>query len=488
MNETSIGFMDRLRGRWPEWTAIGLFAAVVGYAIPFHEPWTDEAQAWQLARSLSLTQLFRTYIRYEGTPGLWHFLLWVMIRLHISYAGLHWMCGAIAVGSASLLVLYSPFPRYLKLTLPFTFFLLFQYAIIARSYVLVPPLLFMTAMGWRKRPVLVAVALGLMANTSLHAAAISGGLAIVYLIDWLMDRDKRIGRRSDLLICGLILACSYGFALWTAWPSGDMRYISVIHDHAPRLLSSVLAWLLLPMCEPVALSVPFWIAIVLLLLSRRRVHYLIPVITFLAFCCVSFASYWHFGMLVPLLICVLWISWPQQAGSRSKLESIGRAALAYMIFTQVTWAVYSIYYDRSNAYSPDLATANFLKPYVDSGTAIAITNIDDVSDHDAIATGILPYFSGSIFVNQSDPFYWWGRQNATEQRFTALLPSHPEMIVAESQPAQPKAGFDIQNPAIRHLESYGYRLTHVFCGTLTFRTEPFLVNCHLIFEYSGENK
>lgn len=144
------GLCAELRSRWPEWTTISVFAAVVAFAIPYHEPWADEAQAWQLARSLSLRELFQTYIRYEATPGLWHFLLWIMNRVHVSYAGMHWICGLIAVVAASLLVLNSPFPRYLKLTLPFTFFLLFQYAVIARSYLLVPLLLFESPRGGRK--------------------------------------------------------------------------------------------------------------------------------------------------------------------------------------------------------------------------------------------------------------------------------------------------------------------------------------------------
>ena len=40
-----------------------------------HEPWFDEAQAWLIARDSNLIDLFVTYLRYEGNPGLWHLLL-----------------------------------------------------------------------------------------------------------------------------------------------------------------------------------------------------------------------------------------------------------------------------------------------------------------------------------------------------------------------------------------------------------------------------
>src|ERR1700732_3576870 len=95
---------------WPEWSTVLLYAAVVAYAISCHEPWADEAQAWPLARSLSIPSLLLDHIRYEGSPGLWYLLLWLLNRAHISYSGMHWICGGIAVASTSLLVLRSPFP------------------------------------------------------------------------------------------------------------------------------------------------------------------------------------------------------------------------------------------------------------------------------------------------------------------------------------------------------------------------------------------
>src|ERR1700722_19647357 len=71
------GLRVEIRSRCPEWITIALYAAVVASAIPYHEPWVDEAQPWQMARSLPLVALFHRYIRYEGTPGLWQFLLWI---------------------------------------------------------------------------------------------------------------------------------------------------------------------------------------------------------------------------------------------------------------------------------------------------------------------------------------------------------------------------------------------------------------------------
>ena len=132
-----------------------------------------------------LHDLFFTYLHYEGHPILWFVVLRALNLLGISYAGMHWMCGAIGVGGTALFLFYSPFPKYLKALLPFTYFLLFQYVVMGRSYVFVPPLLYLVALQWRKNPLVLALLLGLLANVEMHAAVLSGGLAVVYCIEQL---------------------------------------------------------------------------------------------------------------------------------------------------------------------------------------------------------------------------------------------------------------------------------------------------------------
>jgi hypothetical protein len=481
------GLRGKLRSRWPEWTTIVSFATVVAYAIPYHEPWTDEAQAWQLARSLSLPALFQTYIRYEATPGLWHFLLWTLIRAHVSYAGMHWICGAIAVVSTSLLVLKSPFPRYLKLALPFTYFLLFQYAVVARSYVLVPLMLFVIAFWWKKRPLVVGIALGLLANCALHAAAISGGLSIVYFIDKLRKGSTKDSvPQHKLLLSASIILGFYAIALWTAWPPSDLAvHIASVRGQSPSYLTSFLGSLLLSMCQPWVLSILFWFAIALMLSVRQSVIYCLPVLLFATFSGFVQTSMWHSGLLVPLVICLLWITWPLPESDLPKFEIAGRVALVYLISVQIAWSAYAIYFDHYNAYSPNLATAQFLKPRVEDGAVIAVTYLDDSAVHVAISTGILPYFDRNIYVNQPYPFYWWSDKNPTDDSINALLLSHPSIVLAETQ--QPQAGrpVDLRVPRAELLMKSGYRLTNVFCGTIPFRMQSAFTDCHLIFQYAG---
>jgi hypothetical protein len=473
------------RFRWPEWSTIALYAAVLAYAIPFHEPWGDEAQAWQLARNLSLDQLFRTFIRYEASPGLWHFLLWLLIRCHISFSGLHWICGVIAVASTSVLVLHSPFPRYLRLTLPFTFFLLFQYAVVARSYVLAPPLLFLIALWWKRRPIWVAIALGLLANVSLHTAVISGGLAIVFFVGQLRRGGSRIAVAwSRLLPCILIVLAFYTFSIWTAWPAADLAtHIALVRANQPPFLVRALASLILPFAGPLLGSLLFWAAIFLTLGTRRRIHYLLPALLFFLFAGFTVSYPWHFGLLVPLLICVLWITWPAPGSVTSRREIAGRGAMFYLVVLQIIWSAYTLRFGHFHAYSPNIATAQMLKPYVKSGATIVVTHFGGSDEGDAGAVGILPYFDHNIFANLPEPFAWWGEKNPTESKFYALLPSHPKVIVVGTQKIGQDNTVDLNGEKSRLLIKDNYRLTNVFCGTIPFKTSPYLTDCYLVFLY-----
>ena len=53
-----------------------------------HENWRDEAQAWLLARDLSIPELFEQ-MSYEGHPCLWHLLLMPLVRLGLPYISMN---------------------------------------------------------------------------------------------------------------------------------------------------------------------------------------------------------------------------------------------------------------------------------------------------------------------------------------------------------------------------------------------------------------
>src|SRR5881275_2026318 len=101
LQRTGASSRRRFSDHTPEVATIGLYIVMLASVIPFHQPGVDETQAWQLARSVPIPQLFVHNLRYEGAPGLWYLLIKLTSRLHVGYLGLHWLCGLIAVCAVS---------------------------------------------------------------------------------------------------------------------------------------------------------------------------------------------------------------------------------------------------------------------------------------------------------------------------------------------------------------------------------------------------
>lgn len=470
--------------RIPETICLIVYGALIAFAIAHHEPWADEAQAWQLARSLSPWQLLHTYLHYEGSPGLWHLLLWVLIHLGVGYAGMHWICGAIALAGIAVLLYRSPFPLYLRLLLPFTFFLAFQYAVVARSYVLVPILLFSIVALWKRNPILLAVLLGLMANLAAHATVMAVGIALVYSF----DRTRKNWPRRTLLVAASVLIAACAFALWTAYPAHDVILVSFHPEGAAipppmslpmRLLVGSLKSVVFGLFDPWWLSLFFWFAILVTMAGMRRLQYLLPNLLLALFSAFVNMNFWHAGLKFMLLLAILWVLWDGLPAGRSRV--VLQAALLFTILTQIAWTAYSVNFERRHDYSPDLAAARFLTPYVEQGLPIAATYLRDTGVSAFHSVGIEPYFHQNLYSNQVRPFWWWSRRNDSEQRFLASLP-RPAVVVAEFySPRLIDPARDVPGEKNSLLIANGYTLRHIFCATQPERFTWSAEVCHLIY-------
>jgi hypothetical protein len=220
---------DEMR-HWSRWDTLALllFGATVALELIWHDPWADEAQAWLIARSMGFWQIIRHGVRYESSPALWHCFLHLLILLHVSYSGMAWVTGAMAVAGITIFLRWSPFPPVLRVLLPLTFWLAYQDAVIARSYVLFTPLGFAAAALLRnrvRRPILIAVILALCTNLSLHGLVAAFGLAVIVGVQagrkHRLRNASRLWRRPAWIVAGLILAASTALAVYSAFPPPD---------------------------------------------------------------------------------------------------------------------------------------------------------------------------------------------------------------------------------------------------------------------------
>src|SRR5580704_13245346 len=132
--------------------AVAAYALMVALTIRRHEPWADEAQSWLLGRDASVAQLWGHLLHYEGTPGLWQTLLHALIQLGLPYSAYDFVSASLELAAVYLLLRYAPLPLFIRISLPFTYYLCYQYAVIARSYAVIAPLLFAVAVIYTQAP------------------------------------------------------------------------------------------------------------------------------------------------------------------------------------------------------------------------------------------------------------------------------------------------------------------------------------------------
>ena len=118
---------------------IGLFLVyfiLLALATTKHTFWRDEAQAWLIARdSPNLRLLFRN-LRYEGHPPLWHMVLLPLTRISWNPNWMKLPNFVFAIFSAALVLTDKRLSLFTRTGITFSYYLLFEYAVITRNYML----------------------------------------------------------------------------------------------------------------------------------------------------------------------------------------------------------------------------------------------------------------------------------------------------------------------------------------------------------------
>jgi len=226
-----------------------ILAAALALLVPRHEPWFDEAQAWLLARDASCRDIVWKYARYEGSPSLWHLLLVLPAKAGAPPLMLNAISAALALAGGALLLFKSPLPRPLRALLPLGFFFFYQYGVVARSYALLVPLLWLTAIVHARRfehPWRFVGTLILLSHVSLHAAWIAGSMMTIFCGEiWWRERWP-LSRWAPLVAA---FAANTALIVAILWPPPDLysppwvatrdRTIQVLHE---MWLDSVAPW------------------------------------------------------------------------------------------------------------------------------------------------------------------------------------------------------------------------------------------------------
>jgi hypothetical protein len=471
------------RQQWAQVLVLAAYTVVVALGIAWHEPWADEAQAWLLARDQGFWRLMLHTVRYEGSPGLWHAFLWALTRAHVSYFGMHWVAGAIALAGVYVLLRWSPFPLILKILLPFGFWLAYQDAVVARSYVLYAILAFPAAAilrgmtrdqtpADRGKLIWLGVLLGLMANLSIHGFVASLGFAIVALV--LLRRKARAGLLVSKMAPAVVLSCFWLFAMATTIPPSDIDFGS--GKNVERSAEKI--WATLGSTEAkkqlasrgsadvrpgeLAPVPPVEYHRTPREMFRRKIGHILSLLTFpvsnfryLALACVGLVILqaavfgrsrgemgwvglmpWaalvvlflfiyiaprHAGMLWESLLAALWLTWPAHpsTGFRLWLHRIAVAALVVVAADQAWWTAHALWADIHGPYSGDKAMAKFIESQP-PGKRIAGFSYHTI--------GTSAFFDHRVFFNQPTSYWIWSRNMRVDQEAPQTIARHPDII------------------------------------------------------------
>jgi len=172
------------------------FAALTLFVTWHHEPWRDEADAWLVARDVSLTPLWRL-LGSLVEQRLWYALLIPLAKLGAPYWTELLLNNVVVIGAVALLLTRSPFPPLLRVALAFSYYPAFEYGIIARSYGLLMLGAFALAAFYpshRRHPVAYGLLLALVLNVNVHGFFIAGAMLGLVGLDLFRHRPLTLGR------------------------------------------------------------------------------------------------------------------------------------------------------------------------------------------------------------------------------------------------------------------------------------------------------
>jgi hypothetical protein len=463
-------------------TVLGLWMLITNFTIHYHEKWADEAQAWLIARDLPLSTIWFHELRYEGSPGLWHTILWIAQHVfHAPYGAIGYIGLAGATAGAALLIFKAPFPRYIRWPLAFTYFMVYQYAVIARPYTLLPLLAFAAAMLFKDlhHPERMVAVLVLLANLSLHGTILAGCFGLFYLVDALRSWSTLappLKKRYWISIAVMLL--TFAFIVLILRPTPDVEEFVLkqqftqlpldIQARFPTTEQSLRAIISGAFLDWFAPSVIFLLLTAIWCFTRRRfLVFVLPVGTLIALYAKVHGAAHHQGTTFIAAIAALWIAWPtpneRRAFDVSQRRALqGMIALLLCLSTVNIWdAIVTIHREYLYPYSGGPDAAQYLKSVGADKTPMFGFLMG--------TAGVQAYFDHNIFANMPTTYFHHGMPRiGTRLDLDELHRVQPEYIVLYTQ--DPELMLQANIP---HFRAEGYEIVHFSDGYYLFKQGVF---------------
>lgn len=396
------------------WLIFSIFLIISLWGLINHAPWRDEAQSWLIVRDLNLAEVFNQ-TPYEGTPPLWLLIIFPLAKLGLPYASELIVHYIFALSLIFILIFFSPLPKKIKLILPFTYYFLFEYTIIARNYNLTALLLFTIASMYTRRfkiPIVYAFLIFLLAWSNVHSLAMASLLSGFFIYEILKKRKEG----TKLLTAVTIMCSGIVSAIVTLIPQIDQySNINFLGWQAIpiSLASSLLPYFKNPLI-PTYLSClisMIWVPIVIFILKKNESRILFIFSYFwLAFIFLfkNAGEMRHFGLILIFFIFAWWIDIIKEKKKLSDNQSLKYKNTVYLlVICLVLNSIYAGYFYLNNLnknFSGSKEMAQYIK---DTGL-----EKEEIATYPSYSgTALLPYLPDKEFyqmeIRKKGSFMTW---------------------------------------------------------------------------------
>lgn len=361
--------------RWEHLVLTG-YTALTAWSVIHHEPWRDEAQAWLIARDVPLVDLFRQ-ANYEGSPVLWHLILKPFSALGAPYITMHWIHLLIAGAAGTIALFKSPLGRRTKLALVFSYFLFWEYAVIARNYSVSILLLFLIAASYPSRrdtPVRFGLLLFLLFNTNVHGIFPALAVSMVFVFEALKESRPTLRQYAAfaIIVAGALAA------LLQLLPAPDNINRELFHIFSWKTPIIALGNAFFPLIPRTAyltlLAASMLVALfsVVLFFRSKPALFILPFSylgLFYVFVFKHTGTVRHHGLLLMILLFAVWISKTGQDEKKyyiQVLDRIGIAAITLCLVLSSFFAARHHIWEYRRPFSGAKDAAAFLSRRFDS--------------------------------------------------------------------------------------------------------------------------
>jgi hypothetical protein len=439
-----------------------------------HEPWRDEAHGWTKAREYSVTTLI-TEAKEEGTPVLWFLIVKPLVKIGLPYISMNLLHGMLAITTVGLLLFFGKIPLPIKILFIVSYYMAYEYAVIARNYVLTALLVFLIAFFYRcrfEKPIIFGILVALLFQTN----TLSLGPAIAVMLMFGMEIILRKKLQIRYIIALSIMAFTgiatimmlYNPVKINNYPVISINYIlneiiAILSNLVfPRLPILTNYFYNSPALTIIGLTLAAVLFISFMVVIFRNLQILLMVVLsygwlFYVNVIVHQGSFRHHGLALVYLIFFWWIFNVENTGLlrfQVVAKKIFTWAFGLILVILLHFTLYIYYQDETSNFSGAKDMAIYIKNH-------NLTTVKTVAYIGSYTEAILPYFMNKQFWYPE--FKAIGFFNMSDAKYNRLVSNlaWPE-VYSRIQHAYPnsESSLLLLSGPLPQTESSHYKLLH----------------------------